>query len=368
MRYGVFFWGANWFEDNQEDRNSKLDASPSNLLSKISDIIFPALPPAQIWHGHGNGQASLGGKFGIENSIFYWKTKSTPTWYPNTPISTGLIGYIEIQRMWLKAPISTHEQKFNFIRQKAKSTFDDDLRVRTEEIISTEAVTVVIPAGQTYSAPLDLQPIPAIVEGYSMTSNASDNLLPVELAPEVLPVNSDFDEGRIDPATGYAIPDCDDIPGVDQKTGSGNTQIALNASRAHLDGLFANDEKVTDDMHNGWFGVNPNQLGDDFWNGANVTIRKIDKIDDETGYKESGQVRFYAKWSSGYYGIAPYDFQTLQPVNLVSAGVNLRPNEGVYGASSTIPDGAEFYMEGVRPGKIHLKWRRTPEFGPGVKL
>jgi hypothetical protein len=182
-------------------------------------------------------------------------------------------------------------------------------------------------------------------------------LLPVEVAPEVLAVNSDFDEGRIDPATGYAIPDCDDIPGVDQKTGSGNTLIALNASRAHLDGLFANDEKVTDDMYKGWFGVNPNQLDDDFWAGANVTIRKIDKIDDETGYKESGQVRFYAKWSGGYYGISPYDFQTLQPVNLVSAGVNLRPGEGVYGASSTIPGGAEFYMEGVRPGKITLEWR-----------
>jgi hypothetical protein len=181
-------------------------------------------------------------------------------------------------------------------------------------------------------------------------------LLPVELAPEVLAVNSDFDEGRIDPATGYAIPDCDDIPSVDLKTGSGNTLIALNASRAHLDGLFANDEKVTDDMHKGWFGVNPNQLGDDFWDGANVTIRKIDKIDDETGYKESGQVRFYAKWSGGYYGIAPYNFQTLQPVNLVSAGVNGN-SSSVYGVTSTIPAGAESWMEGVRPGKITLEWR-----------
>jgi hypothetical protein len=190
----------------------------------------------------------------------------------------------------------------------------------------------------------------------ALPSTVMVGLLPVEVAPEVLAVNSDFDEGRIDPATGYAIPDCDDIPGVDPKTGAGNTLIALNASRAHLDGLFANDEKVTKDMHKGWFGMNPNQLGDDFWDGANVTIRKIDKIDDETGYKESGQVRFYAKWSGGYYGISPYDFQTLQPVNLVSAGVNGN-NSSVYGASSTIPDGAEFYMEGVRPGKITLEWR-----------
>ena len=188
LPYGVFRWGANWFDDNHEDLSSNLDASPSNLLSKITDIIFPALPPAQIWHGHGDGQASLVGKSDIANSIFYWKTKSTPIWYPNSPISTGLIGDITIQRIWLKAPISTHEQKFDFLRQKAKSTFDDDLWVKTNEIISTEAVTMVIPAGQTYSASLDFQPIPAIVEGYSMTSNASDSLLLMEVG-----VDSDRD-------------------------------------------------------------------------------------------------------------------------------------------------------------------------------
>jgi hypothetical protein len=221
-------------------------------------------------------------------------------------------------------------------------------------------ITITAPTGGTGLVSITLSLVPNTITNYTqedITYGGFVDLLPVEVAPEVLAVNSDFDEGRIDPATGYAIPDCDDIPGVDQKTGSGNTQIALNASRAHLDGLFANDEKVTDDMHKGWFGVNPNQLGDDFWAGANVTIRKIDKDDPDTGYKESGQVRFYAKWSGGYYGISPYDFQTLQPVNLVSAGVNLRSGEGVYGASSTIPDGAEFYIEGVRPGKITLEWR-----------
>ena len=184
LPYGVFRWGANWFDDNHEDLSSNLDSSPSNLLSKITDIIFPEVPPAQIWHGHGDGQGSLGSNFGIANSIFYWKTKSTPIWHPNSPISTGLIGDITIQRIWLKAPISTHEQKFDFLRQKTKYTLDDDLWVRTDEIISTEAVTMVIPAGQTYSAPLDFQPIPAIVEGYSMTSNASDSLLQPEVEQE----------------------------------------------------------------------------------------------------------------------------------------------------------------------------------------
>ena len=66
-------------------------------------------------------------------------------------------------------------------------------------------------------------------------------------------------------------------------------------------GLYANDERVTDDIHKGWFGVNPHQLDDDFWDGATVTIRKIVKIDEDTGRKESEQVRFYAKWGCLLY-------------------------------------------------------------------
>lgn len=230
---------------------------------------------------------------------------------------------------------------------KVTRTFENG--VEQDPII--EKVEFTIPAGGTLSNRIDLLLVPT-----GSIDRAEQFLVPLDSAPEVLSVNSDFDEGRIDPATGYAIPDCDDIPGVDQESGSGNTQIALNATRAHLDGLFANDEKVTNDMHKGWFGVNPNRAYNEFWEGAKVTIRKIDKIDDQTGYKESGQVRFYAKWSNGYYGISPYDFQTLQPVNLVLSGVNKRPGEGVYGSTSTIP-GGEFWMEGVRPGKITLEWR-----------
>ena len=185
-------------------------------------------------------------------------------------------------------------------------------------------------------------------------------LLPVEVAPEVLAVNSDFDEGRIDPATGYAIPDCDDIPGVDPKTGAGNTLMSLEAVRPHLDGTYAQNQRVTNNLHKGWFGVNPKTLGDDFWDGANVTIRKIDKIDDDTGHPESGQVRFYAKWGEGpsqYRGIPAYDPANLAPANLVTGGINGVPSESVYGSNSIIPENAEFYMEGIRSGKITLEWR-----------
>lgn len=234
---------------------------------------------------------------------------------------------------------------------------DDDWEQWTEWQYAAVSISTDPDASGLVEVTLSLVPKETTSSEEEITYGGLVDLLPVEVAPDVLAVNSDFDEGRIDPATGYAIPDCDDMPGVDLKTGAGNTKLELGAQRNHLDGTFTQGQHVVDDLHKGWFGVNPNSLGDDFWAGANVTIRKIDKIDDDTGYKESGQVRFYAKWDGGYCGIAPYDFQTLQPVNLVSAGVNLRPNEGVYGASSTIPDGAEFYMEGVRPGKITLEWR-----------
>lgn len=186
-------------------------------------------------------------------------------------------------------------------------------------------------------------------------------LVPVEVAPEVLAVNSDFDEGRIDPTTGYAIPDCDDVPGVDRLTGAGNTDLRMDTERVHLDGLYANDERVTDDLHKGWFGVTPAQFGDDFWDGATVTIRKINQIDEDTGHPESGQVRFYAKWGDEkfgtYYGLPTYDFTSLEATNLVIGGVNKKPGEGIYGSTSSIPAEAEFWMEGVRPGKITLEWR-----------
>lgn len=253
-------------------------------------------------------------------------------------------------KIHLKAPMPAPP----FGQGETLFTFQWNIPASSYAVVSedTEVVELKIDKGEKDSSTYGLE-APAAEPGmYHLVG-----LLPIEAAPDVLAVNSDFDEGRIDPAAGYAIPDCDDMPNVDLKTGSGNTKVELDAERNHLDGRFSQGDDVVDDLHKGWFGVNPKACSDEFWNGANITIRKIDKIDDDTGYKESGQVRFYAKWGGNYYGIAPYDFQTLQPVNLVSAGVNLRPNEGVYGPSSTIPDGAEFYMEGVRPGKITLEWR-----------
>lgn len=220
--------------------------------------------------------------------------------------------------------------------------------------------TMTVPGGQRRSNILEVRPdVELVPEGYYRTTLQS--LIPVLKAPEVLAVNSDFDEGRIDPATGYAIPDCDDIPDVDRKTGSGNSEIRLDTERDHLYGLYENDERVTDDLHPGWFGIHPKAMPDHFWDGAEVTIRKLDRLDPDTGRPECGQVRFYAKWGDekfgDYYGIEPYDLETLDPVNLVTGGINKLDGESVYGSASQIPGNAQYWMEGVRPRKITLEWR-----------
>ena len=325
--------------DNFDEAESMIPTANLNsayLLSRIDGV---------AWQ---HSSMSVGDQIYVDSVSTESAFRRTPVFLMN---GTKFQGRMSQQRCRIIASNPGHKGSIrNYLKLINESNY---FTWNNRGVISAEPFKVQFPKGRMVSDWYEFKS-PFVDETGGRAAGMS--LVPMEVAPEVLAVNSDFDEGRIDPATGYAIPDCDDMPGVDQKTGSGNTQTALNASRAHLDGLFANDEKVTEDMHKGWFGVNPNRLNDDFWAGANVTIRKIDKIDDETGYKESGQVRFYAKWSSGHYGISPYDFQTLQPVNLVSAGVNGN-SSNVYGASSTIPDGAEFYMEGVRPGKITLEWR-----------
>lgn len=219
---------------------------------------------------------------------------------------------------------------------------------------------VSLPAGSSFQAS-DMNAKGIICGTLSIGSvDHAAILLPVEVAPDVLAVNSNFDEGRIDSSTGYAIPDCDDIPGVDPITGAGNTLMALEAVRDHLDGRITQYQRLTNNLNEGWVGVNPKSLGSDFWDAAKVTIRKIDKIDDATGHPESGQVRFYAKWGDGpsqYRGIPAYDLATLLPVNLVIGGINAVPSESVYGSNSAIPANSKFYIEGVRPGKITLEWR-----------
>ncbi len=220
--------------------------------------------------------------------------------------------------------------------------------------------------GVVYSEPEEVVTIDVevgvsnIADG-ALPSTAIIAFLPLETVPEVVRVNSDYDEGRINPTTGYAIPDCDDVPDVDPETGSGNDTPILTAVRDHLDGTYSNTQIITDDLHQAWFGLLPSTFEDEWWDDATVTIRKLDITDPITGIKETGQVRFYATWGSEslpYFGVInPYDLDTLEPVNLVSDTEPLLPNLAVYGSGSIIPEDATFWIEGVRPGKITLEWR-----------
>jgi hypothetical protein len=108
-------------------------------------------------------------------------------------------------------------------------------------------------------------------------------LLPVEVVPEVLAVNSDFDEG--DTTESHAAkPDC--------------ANGTLKAKKDYLDGKWQEGNIVTEDLHKGFFGLRPGILPYTETAGAVVKIKKLDKNDPETNRKQSGQVRLYAVWGS----------------------------------------------------------------------
>lgn len=107
-------------------------------------------------------------------------------------------------------------------------------------------------------------------------------LVPVEIAPDVLRVNSDFDEQKIDTTTHYAKPD--------------NGDDDLKAERGDKQGKM-----ITEDLHKGFLGVNPNTLSPEFYTGATVTITKKPETDEDTQRPEEGTIRFYAikkAWSA----------------------------------------------------------------------
>ncbi len=335
----------NWNEATYgEPEDSEGHLTPEDLKSRAEGLPLPGtLAEAMAEPDHiqmGEYEAYAHGHFYASTSYYENKT-----------------GNHTVTRVWVRVPPKNEQQTFHF----AKLTSRNDPDPST--LLEGEVVTFSVPANQTDSFYIDMKCDSISVLGKDVHTQV--RLRAIEPAPAVLAVNSDFDEGRIDPDTGYAIPDCDDVPGVNRDTGAGNDEMVIGTQRAHLDGLYANGEHITDDLHKGWFGVNPHDLEDEFWDGTTVTIRKLDKIDPATGQTESGQVRFYSKWGDtrfgSYYGITPYNLGGFQPKDLVVSGVNKRSGEGVYGSTSTIPEEATFWMEGVRPGKITLQWRLTKE-------
>lgn len=304
--------------------------SASDVSSGLGAKIFPESPPIDGVKVLVSDVPFAGAATG-----FYSKFWSS--------VDSGL----EHERVWLRKPLQTGQTShpthaFITVTSRPPSGGGGDPNPEVE------LVEVEFPSGSTTSAPVDLDPDLEDPPPEGETTNVVQTLVAVDLAPEFLEVNSDFDEGRIDPATGYAMPDCDD------------DYVALEAERNHLDGRYSANQRITAGLHPGFFGVNPTTLGGPFWAGATVTIRKVAKTDAATGHPESGHVRLYGKWGEGpseYRAITPYDFNTLATVNLCSAGINGVPSESVYGAASPFPAGTSFFLEGVHPGKITLEWR-----------
>jgi hypothetical protein len=164
-------------------------------------------------------------------------------------------------------------------------------------------------------------------------------LLPVEIAPDLLPVNRGFGEGNLD--------------GLDARDNVINS--SLKAQRDTVDGRFKTGDFVTEDIRKGWFGVSPFALDATFFDGATVTIRKVIKRDSTGKVIEKGHVRFSATWGGGgekqiiaYREANEIDGGETLPLNLVGP---------VYGSSATVPRTAELWMEGFYPGKITLEFR-----------
>lgn len=160
-------------------------------------------------------------------------------------------------------------------------------------------------------------------------------LLPMELAPEVLAVNTNFDEGDVDDETQYAKPDCENG--------------TLKAARDHLDGKWEEGDIVTENLHQGFFGLRPGTLPYTETAGAVVKIKKLDKNDPETNRKQSGHVRLYAVWGSegneSEMKIELYDKDSLVANDIGPQLYHQNPNTPV-----------TFYLEGVEPGKITLEF------------
>ena len=176
-------------------------------------------------------------------------------------------------------------------------------------------------------------------------SSKTVDLLPMALAPEVLTSNGDFDEGDK-----RSIPSQPDGAKADN---SNNSMIALSDS---VDGRVKEGDLITEDLHRGWFGLKPGILPDDFFNGAEVTILKVSKHDPETNAPESGRVRLFATWGDKMECEIVPDNQSLPGSSVNSSELNNLVGV-VYGSSKTVPTGADFWMEGVTPGKITLEFR-----------
>jgi len=163
----------------------------------------------------------------------------------------------------------------------------------------------------------------------------------LDLAPDVLRVNADFDEQKLDAATTFAKADCDDEDLI--------AAIGPDAGKV-----------IIQDLHQGFFGLNPNTLPADFYSGATVTIEKLAEIDPETSQPELGEVRFYATKNLGATGELFWPIPITEPAGDGGGGTtpkNLVPV--IYAPNATVPRGTDvqYWMEGIKAGPITLEFK-----------
>jgi len=157
----------------------------------------------------------------------------------------------------------------------------------------------------------------------------------VRTAPAKVRANGNFDEGRLDDATGFALKDSEDDD--------------LKADRGSFhDQKVKAGKIVTTDLAEGFFGIIPADLPAGAGQGASITIKKIETKDAETGRAYAGVVRLYAIRNLG-----EQDEQAM----VIPQDVNLAPI--LYGPDASIfmgkGEGVRYWIEGVEPGKLTLE-------------
>ena len=119
-------------------------------------------------------------------------------------------------------------------------------------------------------------------------------LPPCDFAPQVLKVNSSFNEQKINSMTGYAQPD--------------NYDESLTIASGPNAGQLA-----TTNLNQHFFGIKPGILPNSFYQNATVTITKLDKIDPESDQTERGTIRLYAIQNFGQSGAQSFPIPISTP-------------------------------------------------------
>ena len=242
------------------------------------------------------------------------------------------------KRFRLRSAVPLPEEftiKFALVEERSTQTnswevIEFDQPTRT--VLNT--IEVKIPKNGVFSNTFFLTPRTGFSGPLNLGRSVLYRLVPLEVTPEYVNANTNFDEGDVDAETGYAIPDCENG--------------TLVAQRNHLDGKWNAGDLVIDDLNNGFFGIRPGVFH--YEHGISAEIRKVNRLDTETGYMEAGHVKL---WAIHHIGAAEheeeillYDPETLQPYDLGNRLYHTDPEHPI-----------TFYLEGTKPGKITLEFR-----------